>query len=801
MFPYPSGKMHAGHLRNYTIGDVIARFARSLGMNVLYPMGFDAFGLPAENAAIANASHPADWTYRNIDTMKAQLQRIGLSYDWSAEVVTCDPSYYKHEQQFFLDLLAKGLAYRKESIVNWDPVDQTVLANEQVIDGKGWRSGALVERKSLNGWFLKITNYTQELLDDLKTLQWPENVKIMQENWIGKSQGANIDFKLHDLESSLQVFTTRPETLFGASFLAISYDHPVLNLLKESLEVSQFIAQCKIQSTKLQDIETAEKLGINTGLMAINPLDPSKLLPVWIANFVLSDYGSGALFSCPAHDKRDHEFATKYGLPIVQVVSNSDEKIDVTKQAFEGDGFMINSGFLNGLSVQDARARVICYLEENQCGKGVINYRLKDWGISRQRFWGAPIPIIYCQHCGVVPVPSKDLPVELPKDVSFNGKGSPLDNHPTWKHVACPACGKPATRETDTFDTFFESSWYFARYCNNKAEKMTDAAACKYWLPVDQYIGGIEHAILHLLYARFFTKAMNDTGYVDVREPFSNLLTQGMVLHYTYKDAGGKWIYPDQIIQDGSNFKHKQTGGIIFRGKLEKMSKSKNNVIDLESIVQQYGADVIRMFVMSDSPPEKDIEWSSNGIEGCSRFIKKLFEISKQIYQNTTSPINHDEAKKLLSLTHMTIKMVTADIKEFKFNKSIARIRQLLNEICDIAGLNKTNDEIKEAFEIVVRLVYPYIPHICEEIWSMYHEELLANSAWPQYEERYLVQDICTVSIQINGKFKMTHSFAIDISNKELEACVLELIANHIDGREVKKIIIIPQKTINIVVA
>jgi leucyl-tRNA synthetase len=800
MFPYPSGKVHVGHLRNYTIGDVIARFSRSRGFNVLYPMGWDAFGLPAENSAIKHNIHPATWTYQNIDSMKAQLKRIGLSYDWERELATCDPEYYKHEQKFFLELLDKGLAYRKESLVNWDPVDQTVLANEQVIDGRGWRSGAQVERKSLSQWFLKITHYAQELIDDLSKLEWPENVKTMQENWIGRSEGANVTFEVIGQNTNLEVFTTRPETLFGASFLAISYNHPIVQNINNNPEIIDFINKCKIQSTKTAENDTTEKEGISTGLRARHPLDNSIELPIWIANFVLAEYGSGALFGCPAHDARDHEFASKYNLPIIQVVSNDDQQIDIKNAAFLGDGIMINSHFLNGLSVKEAKQNVIKHLEKAGKGKSVINYRLRDWGISRQRFWGCPIPIIHCGACGIVPVAEQDLPVALPQDVEFNGKGNPLDNHPSWKHTSCPKCGKPALRETDTFDTFFESSWYFARYCNTKAPQITDKEACKYWLPVDQYIGGIEHAILHLLYARFFTKAMNDLKYVDVREPFNNLLTQGMVLHCTYKNSTGDWIYPNMVVQEGNIFKHKQTGEQIFKGKLEKMSKSKNNVVDLETILQEYGADPLRLFVMSDSPPEKDLEWSMNGIEGCNRFIRKLFDQTSQL--TNLSHKNEQEANKLIASNHLTIKLVTEDICQFKFNKAIARIRELSNYIGELLAKQIIIPEVKDAFEIVIRLINPFVPHITEEIWQkLGYTTMLAETQWPKYEEKYLNQENVTMSIQINGKFKMTQQFDIDTPEEVIKNTVLAALEKNLDGKTIKKIIIVPHKTVNVVVA
>lgn len=798
MFPYPSGKVHAGHLRNYTIGDVSARFRRALGFNVLYPMGWDAFGLPAENAAIKNGTHPMDWTFQNIANMRQQLKRIGLSYDWSAELATCDPQYYKHEQKFFLDLLDKGLAYQKEAIVNWDPVDQTVLANEQVIDGKGWRSGAAVERKKLNQWFLKITNYAEELLCDIKNLQWPESVKIMQENWIGRSQGAKIIFNTIEQDQVIEVFSTRPETLFGASFIAVSYEHPVVKFAAQTSQLQEFIAKCKELGLKGEDI--IEKEGVDIGIKVAHPLDPNKTLPVWIANFVLPDYGLGAVFGCPAHDMRDHEFAKKYNLAITQVVSSSEVDVDVQLAAFTGEGIMVNSSFLDGLDTASAKTCVIDYLTKHNKGHELVTYKLRDWGISRQRFWGAPIPIIRCQSCGSVPVPEKDLPVILPRDAKFDGKGNPLANHPTWKHVSCPKCGQAAVRETDTFDTFFESSWYFARYCDNLAPNMVDRKACDYWLPVDQYIGGIEHAILHLLYARFFTKAMNDCQYLSVREPFNNLFTQGMVVHATYKDANGNWLYPSQVVQEENIFKHKTTGEIVFKGKVEKMSKSKNNVIDLETMLSQYGADPVRMFAMSDSPPEKDLEWSEHGLEGCNRFIKRLFELAERFALSAKNC--HCSDKQLVSLAHMTIKFVTQDIAEFKFNKALARIRELFNALNDLIAKDFSIQELKEIFEVIIRLVYPFIPHVTEEIWSIINPlaPALCQTPWLECDQQRIAQDTITISIQVNGKFKLVHQFKTDVSRQEVEQTALALMQSHLVGKEVKKIIVIPNKTVNIVV-
>ncbi|MBP7189808.1 MAG: leucine--tRNA ligase [Rickettsiaceae bacterium] len=786
MLPYPSGKIHVGHLRNYAIGDVLSRFLLASGYNVLHPMGWDAFGLPAENAAIANKTHPADWTYSNIDSMRNQLKSLGLSYDWNREISSCDSSYYKHEQKFFLELLAEGLAYQKESIVCWDPVDQTVLANEQVVDGRGWRSGALVERKHLKQWFLKITDYAEELLSELDNLQgWPESVRSMQEKWIGKSRGAYVDFKLKSGDP-ITVFTTCPETLFGASFVAVSYDHPILSKIDKSDSVASFIEKCRHMSLSSADIEKAEKEGIYTGVNLVHPLDSNVEVPLLVANYVLMEYGTGALFGCPAHDERDHILATKMGLPIKQVIS-SENIVDIQKEAYTGDGIMINSEFLDGKARSNAKDIVVDKLEELGAGYSATHYRLRDWGISRQRFWGCPIPIIYCDSCGVLPVPYENLPVELPKDADFTGHGNPLDNHPTWKHVKCHKCGLDARRETDTFDTFFESSWYFTRYCDPKADSMT-GKECDYWMPVDQYIGGIEHAVMHLLYARFFTKAMNELGYVNVREPFRNLLTQGMVLHATFKDENGKWLYPSQAEE------LRKQGKTVVEGKVEKMSKSKNNVIDLESMLTSFGADTARMFVLSDSPPEKDLEWSAAGIEGCNKFINRLFAIADSI---TTVDEVSNISEDLLRQIHHAIKHVTEDIQKFRLNKAIARIRELVNALSSYDG-----GALGYGFGIVIRLLNPFIPHITEEIWSKFSPtKILAEMEFPSYDEKYLIVSKVTLAIQVNGKLRATKEFSADASQEEIKDVALNIdaVKKHIDGKEVRKVIIVPGKIVNIV--
>jgi leucyl-tRNA synthetase len=801
MFPYPSGKIHVGHLRNYSMGDLLSRFYRSTGFNVLYPMGWDSFGLPAENAAIQNNIHPSKWTLSNISSMRDQIKSMGNSYDWRREVTTCLPDYYGHEQAFFLDLLEKGLAYQKESVVNWDPVDNTVLANEQVIDGRGWRSGAVVEKRKLKQWFLKITDYAEELLEDTYKLDgWPESVKLMQQNWIGKSVGANIKFKIKNSDQEIVVYSTRPDTLFGASFLAVAYDHEIISEIQQTEEIQKFISKCKSMSTALEDIEKAEKEAVYTGIMVLHPFDESKEIPVYIANYVLKDYGTGAVFGCPAHDERDHEIALKYKLPIIQVVK-TDSEIDILKQADTAEGTVINSDFLNGFSTKDAKLESIKKLESIGKGEAKTNFRLKDWGISRQRYWGCPIPIIHCDDCGAVPVSKSELPVTLPEDADFSKTGNPLDNHPSWKHVNCPKCGKEALRETDTFDTFFESSWYFARYCNNKHPSMVDKNSADYWLPVDQYIGGIEHAVLHLLYARFFTKAMSDSGYVSIREPFVKLLTQGMVLHATYKDEDGNWVYPTDVVSESGELKDKTSGKRVFAGKQEKMSKSKKNVIDLDNTIKNYGADTVRLFILSDSPPERDLEWSDSGVDGCYKFIMKLFAISDKI--SSISFENSDDSK-LLTKTHATIKDVTSDIKLYHFNKAIARIRELFNALSDVVSSGSKSITIKFAFESILKLLNPFTPHCTEEIWSNFgNNEILAKSNWPIFDEKLTVSDNVTIAVQINGKLRGTILVPNSLSSDEVKdiAKNSKEISKYLENVTIKKTIVIPNKIVNFVVA
>jgi leucyl-tRNA synthetase len=805
MFPYPSGKFHVGHLRNYTIGDVISRHLQSSGYNVLHPMGWDAFGLPAENAAIANNSHPSGWTYSNIDAMREQLKSVGLSYDWSRELASCSPDYYKHEQKFFLDLLERGVAYQKESSVNWDPVDNTVLANEQVVDGRGWRSGALVEKRYLKQWFLKITDYAEELLNDIDTLQdWPDNVRTMQRNWIGKSTGARFYFDVNGLNEKIEVYTTTPEAIFGATFVAIAYNHPLVEKTAKNDEIKAFIEKCAHTATSESAIEKAEKECVYTGLYAIHPFDKNIKLPIVIANFVLMDYGTGAIYGCPAHDQRDYELVQNTeGLDLLQIARSDRHEFDLEKHAYiyELDDYMINSGFLDGLSVKDARKKSIERFEELGIGTKETNYRLRDWGVSRQRYWGCPIPVIYCDSCGAVPVPAENLPVELPKDISFDKPGNPLDHHPTWKYVDCPKCQEQGVRETDTFDTFFESSWYFSRFCDNQSEQMANKDACDYWLPVDQYIGGIEHAILHLLYARFFTKAMADVGYLSVREPFKRLLTQGMVLHATYKDKDGKWLYPEDVQEKGDKLFHAKTGEPVTRGKIEKMSKSKLNVIDLESMLKSHGADAIRMFVLSDSPAEKDLEWSAAGLDGCKKFISRLENLIDKLPSiKTDIPTN----QKLETKIHSTIKEVSEDIAHYRLNKAIARVRELYNAVSDEMTKDVVDTKsVVEAARAMLQLLNPFIPHVTEELWQKIGNKTpLYKTDWPKFDESKLESDIYTMAIQVKGKLRATHDFATNATDDEIKKIAIELsaITKHIGDAAIRKIIIVPKKIVNIVI-
>jgi leucyl-tRNA synthetase len=799
MFPYPSGKLHIGHLRNYAIGDVITRFKRAQGFNVLHPMGWDAFGLPAENAAIENNIHPKKWTLENIEFMKSQFRPLGITYDWDREITTCLPNYYKHEQAMFIDFLEKGIAYQKESVVNWDPVDNTVLANEQVdAEGRGWRSGAKIERRKLKQWFLKITDFSEELLNEIDNLkEWPEKVRIMQQNWIGKSEGAMVKFRVKGSDQEIEIYTTRPDTLFGASFIGVAAHHPVLSGIEDQ-NLKEFIKECDSLAIDEASIETAEKKGYKTDLIAIHPLDESIEIPIYVANFVVMDYGTGAIFACPAHDERDHEFAIKYGLPIIQVVKPTDNsEVDIKKHAYTENqtGELINSEFLNGLNVVDAKKKVINELEKIGKGRGVTQYRLRDWGVSRQRYWGCPIPIIYCDDCGVVPVPKSQLPVELPEDVSFDKPGNPLEHHPTWKHTKCPKCGKDSRRETDTFDTFFESSWYFARYCSPKSEHAIDKDSAKYWLSVDQYIGGVEHAVLHLLYARFFTKALKRCGYLDIDEPFKALLTQGIVVHASYKSKDGKWLFPDQVEYKNGKAINKDTGEEIIVGRLEKMSKSKKNVVDPAIITDKYGADTARLCLLSDSPPERDLEWSDAGVDGCFRYLSKLYKAVSSVEENAKSGENLEAMR----LIHQTIDKVTYDLKNFHLNKAVARIRELTNFLME---KDLPRNVLREGYEVALKLLNPIVPHITEELWQkLGNEKELVDSSWPVANPDLLVNDVVVVAVQLNGKMRGTIEVPANSNQEQVELVAKQLpnVSQQIDGKEVKRVIYVPNKIINII--
>ena len=799
MFPYPSGRIHMGHVRNYTMGDVLARYRRMKGFEVLHPMGWDAFGMPAENAAMEKKVHPGEWTRANIATMRTQLKRLGFALDWSRELATCEPDYYGQEQALFLDLYEAGLVYRKQSEVNWDPVDMTVLANEQVIDGRGWRSGALVKRRKLSQWFLKITDFAEELLDGLGTLeQWPDKVRLMQENWIGKSVGMRFRFQLERPAGgmdALEVFTTRPDTIFGSSFAAISPDHPIaLELAEADQTVAEFIAECKRGGTTAAELDTAEKKGYDTGLSVVHPLDGDWKLPLYIANFVLMDYGTGAIFGVPGHDQRDFEFATKYGLPVQRVVAPDANQASepIAGEAFTGGGVIVNSRFLDGMSVESAKAEVIRRAEADGWGQGTTVWRLRDWGVSRQRYWGTPIPIIHCQTCGPVGVPKDQLPVVLPEDVSFDVPGNPLDRHPSWSKAPCPRCGADARRETDTLDTFVDSSWYFIRFASQPANQPFDRDVAQSWLPVDQYIGGVEHAILHLLYARFWTRALNRIGRLDIDEPFKGLFTQGMVTHETYRAQDGRWLSPDEVEQKDGGWRVAGSGEAVELGRVEKMSKSKKNTVDPDSIVDQYGADAVRWFMLSDSPPERDLPWSEAGIEGAWRFVQRLWRLS------SGEAAGEGEDKALDRKLHQTIASVGENIEALAFNKAVANIYELANAI-EKAPASASRSE---AVEQLLLLVAPMVPHLAEQAWQALDKQgLIADAAWPIVDPALLVEDEVTIAVQVNGKLRDTLTAPKGAPRDALQEMALasEKIAKILDGKPPRKIIVVPDRLVNLV--
>jgi len=856
MFPYPSGRIHMGHVRNYAMGDVVARYKKAQGFEVLHPMGWDSFGMPAENAAIATGGHPKDWTYKNIDEMRAPLQRLGFALDWSREFATSDVAYYKQQQAIFLKFWEKGLVYRKTAKVNWDPVDNTVLANEQVIDGKGWRSGAVVEQRDMDQWFFKITRYAEDLLKGLEGLErWPEKVRTMQANWIGKSEGLQMRFEwekksLEEIQlqqllrdttaeylNGTEVFTTRPDTLFGASFIALSPDHPLTKALERAnSEIEEFRAECAKVGTSEADIAQAPKLGLDTGLRVQHPFDENITLPVWIANFVLMGYGTGAVFGCPAHDQRDLDFARKYDLPVIPVVKpDSDypsegwdpesleaqdaDALDPSlrggnrkiKEAYTGEGTLINSGFLNGLNKPDGIKAAIAKISEMDLGAGVTQYRLRDWGVSRQRYWGCPIPVIKCSNCGSVPVPEDQLPVELPYDINFDEPGNPLDRHPTWKSegVTCPKCGKAAERETDTLDTFGDSSWYFAAFAGSLNDDGIDWEMASQWLPVDQYVGGVEHAVLHLLYARFFTRGLIDCGLLNLShsdlggEPFAGLFTQGMVTHAVYTDEDGEYVVPDQVIEDGNQLLRIDTKKIVTKGDVIKMSKSKKNTVDPEAIIKGYGADVARWFVLSDSPPERDVEWTDAGVNGAWNFQKKVWRLMPEAAPAhgplTTVSDAQGDVLDLRKLAHKALEKITAGIESFRFNTSVAQIYELTNAL----GKYKAEDAVRaEALGILVRAIAPFMPHLAEECWArLGGDGLVYHAPWPEVDAAMLVDDTITLPLQVNGKRRSELNIAKDMPKDEIEKLALadEAVLRSIGDATVRKVIIVPGRIVNIV--
>jgi leucyl-tRNA synthetase len=837
MFPYPSGRIHMGHVRNYTMGDVLARFQRARGYNVLHPMGWDAFGLPAENAARDNKVNPREWTYANIDTMRGQLKTMGLSLDWSREFATCDPSYYKHQQKMFLDFWKAGLVERKSAKVNWDPVDMTVLANEQVIDGKGWRSGAPVEQRDLTQWFFKISSMSQELLESLDTLdRWPEKVRVMQENWIGRSEGLLMRWKLDATtapagETELEVYTTRPDTIFGSSFMAIAPDHPLARKLAAgNPELAAFITEVKRMGTSAAVLETAEKKGFDTGVRVVHPFDESWTLPVYVANFVLMEYGTGAIFGCPSGDQRDLDFANKYGLPVIPVVMPADadaSTFQIIDEAYTDDGVMINSRFLDGMAPKAAFDEVAARLEKVSIGdrpmaERRIQFRLRDWLISRQRPWGCPIPVVHCEDCGAVPVTDDQLPVLLPDEISFDKPGNPLDHHPTWKSADCPKCGKPARRDTDTMDTFVDSSWYFARFTDPWNEERPTTLSVvdgeNGWLPVNQYIGGIEHAILHLLYSRFFARAMKATGHLnEVEEPFRGLFTQGMVVHETYKGPSG-YVVPAEVKVEDADGKRRATliatGEELQIGPIEKMSKSRKNVVDPDDIITTYGADTARWFMLSDSPPERDVIWTEAGVEGAHRFVQRVWrmvsEAAPALMGVSARTATEGDAAAISRAAHKTLKAVGEDVEKLGFNRAVARLHELANTMqvpLGQAGAGKADDAmlgaLREALEFFIAMTAPMMPHLAEECWAeLGGEGLAATWPWPKYDPSLVVDEEITYPVQINGKKRAELTIAREADQAAVEkaALALDAVLKALDGAEPRKVIVVPQRIVNVVI-
>ena len=815
MFPYPSGRIHMGHVRNYTLGDVIARFKRAQGYNVMHPMGWDAFGLPAENAAIENKTSPKTWTYENILTMKNQLKQMGLSLDWSREVATCDERYYRQQQKLFLKFYSEKLIYKKESLVNWDPIENTVLANEQVIDGKGWRSGAEVEQKKLSQWFFKITDYADNLLNSLKSMDgWPEKVKIMQKNWIGKSFGCEIDFEISSKDGSfdkekIKIFTTRPDTIFGATFCALSPFHPLVDkLIENDKQLEKKVNNLRSQKINEESVAKNEKIGIETKLFIKHPFIKKKLLPVYIANFILMDYGSGAIYGCPAHDQRDLDFANKYNLDVVQVIDPLDKTPFDKVNAYVGNGKLMNSEFLNGLSIEDAKKQIIERIENQNFGKGTVNFRLRDWGISRQRYWGCPIPIMYREDGEVIKVPENQLPLTLPEDIDLSVPGNPLDNHPTWKYTQCPETGMKAIRETDTLDTFVDSAWYFLRFCSPSDDNEPfNEDEVNYWMPVDQYVGGVEHAILHLLYSRFFTKALDIK---QIQEPFESLFTQGMVCHNTYQNEERSWVFPDDVEKRNGSYFQISTGKSVVEGQIESMSKSKKNVIDPQSIIKTYGADSARWFMLSDSPPEKDINWSESGINGSWKICQKIWAIiklnKKYLKSNLkNSPITYTgSALSLIRLIHKNLDTITQSIEKFQMNVSIAKVFEIVNAISKFEIKDKESENaLSESLYILIRVIEPMVPHLAEECWSLAGgQHSLTEEPWPKVNSKYLENNEATIVIQINGKRRGEVIISKDASEEDVYSEVenIKNIKDALSGKNILRSIFVPNRILNIVI-